>query len=73
MTEGDGNYNLHRFLEAEGAECIPQPVMNRLMLSIWEAERKLHKKENLPTDTDQKSRLLLYEEPHHDKTSQECR
>ena len=23
MTEGDGNYNLHRFLEAEGAECIP--------------------------------------------------
>jgi len=54
MTEGDGNYNLHRFLEAEGAECIPQPVMNRLMLSIWEAERKLHKKENLATDTDKK-------------------
>jgi len=54
MTEGDGNYNLHRFLEAEGAECIPQPVMNRLMLSIWEAERKLHKKENLATDTNKK-------------------
>jgi predicted nucleotide-binding protein (sugar kinase/HSP70/actin superfamily) len=54
MTEGDGNYNLHRFLEAEGAECIPQPIMNRLMLSIWEAERKLHKKENLATDTDKK-------------------
>ena len=54
MTEGDGNYNLHRFLEAEGAECIPQPIMNRLMLSIWEAERKLHKKENLAIDTDKK-------------------
>jgi predicted nucleotide-binding protein (sugar kinase/HSP70/actin superfamily) len=51
MTEGDGNYNLHRFLEAEGAECIPQPVLNRLMLSIWEAEYKLRKQEELETDT----------------------
>ncbi|RRS30809.1 MAG: hypothetical protein P794_05350 [Epsilonproteobacteria bacterium (ex Lamellibrachia satsuma)] len=47
MTEGDGNYNLHRFLEAEGAECIPQPIINRLMLSLWEAEQALHKKEQL--------------------------
>ncbi|CAA6817962.1 MAG: Activator of (R)-2-hydroxyglutaryl-CoA dehydratase [uncultured Sulfurovum sp.] len=54
MTEGDGNYNLHRFLESEGAECIPQPVMNRLMLSIWEAERKLLKKETLEVETDKK-------------------
>jgi len=66
MTEGDGNYNLHRFLEAEGAECIPQPVMNRLMLSIWEAERKLTKKEELAVDTNKKvdfstvkSRILI--------------
>jgi predicted nucleotide-binding protein (sugar kinase/HSP70/actin superfamily) len=66
MTEGDGNYNLHRFLEAEGAECIPQPVMNRLMLSIWEAERKLHKKEALAVESDKKidfsnvkSRLMI--------------
>ena len=43
MTEGDGNYNLHRFLEEEGAECIPQPLINRLMLSIWEAEFTLEK------------------------------
>ena len=54
MTEGDGNYNLHRFLESEGAECIPQPVMNRLMLSIWEAERKLHKKEELAVESAKK-------------------
>jgi len=47
MTEGDGNYNLHRFLEAEGAECIPQPILNRLMLSIWEAEQALIKREQL--------------------------
>ncbi|MEA1954680.1 MAG: hypothetical protein U9O24_09850 [Campylobacterota bacterium] len=47
MTEGDGNYNLHKFLEAEGAECIPQPIINRLMLSIWEAEYKAEKEEDL--------------------------
>jgi predicted nucleotide-binding protein (sugar kinase/HSP70/actin superfamily) len=47
MTEGDGNYNLHRFLESEGAECIPQPVMNRFMLSIWEAEYTAKKVEDL--------------------------
>ena len=50
MTEGDGNYNLHKFLEAEGAECIPQPITNRLLLSIWEAEQALHKKEKLSVE-----------------------
>ncbi|CAA6802843.1 MAG: Activator of (R)-2-hydroxyglutaryl-CoA dehydratase [uncultured Sulfurovum sp.] len=43
MTEGDGNYNLHRFLESEGAECLPQPMINRLLLSIWEANHELEK------------------------------
>jgi predicted nucleotide-binding protein (sugar kinase/HSP70/actin superfamily) len=47
MTEGDGNYNLHRFLEAEGAECIPQPIINRLMLSLWEAEQEQRRKDSL--------------------------
>ncbi len=47
MTEGDGNYNLHRFLEAEGAECIPQPILNRLLLSLWEAEQALNQNEGL--------------------------
>jgi len=47
MTEGDGNYNLHKFLEDEGAECIPQPIVNRLLLSLWEAEQVLMKKEHL--------------------------
>ncbi len=50
MTQGDGNYNLHKFLEAEGAECIPQPIMNRLMLSIWEAQRELGRKEKLQVE-----------------------
>ena len=66
MTEGDGNYNLHRFLESEGAECIPQPIINRLMLSLWEAERAILKRESLAVDhakaidfSSMKSRILL--------------
>jgi len=66
MTEGDGNYNLHRFLEAEGAECIPHPIINRLMLSIWEAEQALHKREQLQVEdakkvdfSNVKTRLLI--------------
>ena len=66
MTEGDGNYNLHRFLEAEGAECIPQPITNRLLLSIWEAEQALYKKEQLSVEnakkvdfSNVKTRLLI--------------
>ena len=47
MTEGDGNYNLHRFLENEGAECVPQPIMNRLLLSIWEGGYFFDKKVDL--------------------------
>ena len=54
MTEGDGNYNLYRFLEAEGAECVPQPIINRLMLSIWEAEQALYKKEILQVSNGRK-------------------
>jgi len=48
MTEGDGNYHLHRFLESEGAEVIPQPIINRFLLSLWEAKHDLEKKASLP-------------------------
>ncbi len=48
MTEGDGNYHIHRFLESEGAEVIPQLLMNRFLLSIWEAKYALNKKADLP-------------------------
>ena len=66
MTEGDGNYNLHRFLESEGAECIPQPILNRLMLSLWEAERAVVKRQALEVEgaksidfSSAKTRLLI--------------
>jgi len=51
MTEGDGNYNLHRFLESEGAESIPQPIINRLMLSIWESEYFSNKELDIEDET----------------------
>ncbi len=54
MTEGDGNYNLHRFLETEGAECLPQPLINRLMLSIWEAEYAFERTQELDDEEGKK-------------------
>jgi predicted nucleotide-binding protein (sugar kinase/HSP70/actin superfamily) len=35
-TEGDGNYQLQRFLESEGAECDVQLVTNWLLYMLWE-------------------------------------
>ena len=51
MTEGDGNYHLHRFLESEGAEVIPQPLINRFLLSLWEAKHD-HDKHAADPDPD---------------------
>jgi predicted nucleotide-binding protein (sugar kinase/HSP70/actin superfamily) len=35
-TEGDGNYQLQRFLEGEGAECDIQFVANWILFMLWE-------------------------------------
>jgi len=66
MTEGDGNYHLHRFLEFEGAEVIPQLLVNRLLLSVWEAKYDLEKHATLPDTSrlrvdisDPKKRLMI--------------
>jgi len=37
-TEGEGNYHLQHFLESEGAECVVQPVTNRVLHNLWEAK-----------------------------------
>ncbi|MCA9601329.1 MAG: 2-hydroxyglutaryl-CoA dehydratase, partial [Myxococcales bacterium] len=37
-TEGDGNYELHRFLEREGAECDIQLVTAWLLYNVWEVK-----------------------------------
>src|SRR5579871_3857342 len=38
-TEGDGNYQLQRFLESEGAEADIQLVTAWLLYMVWEARR----------------------------------
>ena len=48
LTEGDGSYGLYRFLESEGAECIPQPIVNRLLLNIWDAKYAAMQRAALP-------------------------
>ena len=49
MTESDGNYHIHRFLEAEGAEVLNQPLINRILLNVWEAEYLRSVKEAVET------------------------
>lgn len=48
-TEGDGNYKLQQFLEAEGAEVDTQPVTAWILFLIWEGRfdtgRRIHLKQ----------------------------
>jgi len=53
MTQSDGNYHIHRFLENEGAEVIHQPLVNRLLLDLWELENL-----KLPADTLQSDKTI---------------
>jgi predicted nucleotide-binding protein (sugar kinase/HSP70/actin superfamily) len=41
-TEGDGNYQLQRFLESEGAECDIQFITNWLLFMLWEGRYDTH-------------------------------
>jgi predicted nucleotide-binding protein (sugar kinase/HSP70/actin superfamily) len=43
-TEGDGNYHLQRFLEAEGAECEIPLIATWILYEIWCAEHTLHER-----------------------------
>jgi predicted nucleotide-binding protein (sugar kinase/HSP70/actin superfamily) len=46
-TEGDGNYQLQRFLEGEGAEVDIQLVTAWLLYMVWEAQRDTTERMNL--------------------------
>jgi predicted nucleotide-binding protein (sugar kinase/HSP70/actin superfamily) len=47
-TEGDGNYRLQRFLEAEGAEVEVQPVTAWLLYNIWQVQWDTRRRRQLP-------------------------
>ncbi|HEU4409020.1 MAG TPA: 2-hydroxyglutaryl-CoA dehydratase [Polyangiaceae bacterium] len=46
-TEGDGNYQLQRFLESEGAEVDIQLVTAWLLYMLWEGRRDTKERQNL--------------------------
>jgi len=46
-TEGDGNYHLQKFLEAEGAECDIQLTTAWLLYNIWETARDTRERQHL--------------------------
>ncbi|WP_394848213.1 2-hydroxyglutaryl-CoA dehydratase [Pendulispora brunnea] len=46
-TEGDGNYQLQRFLESEGAEADIQLVTAWILYTIWEARRDTIERKDL--------------------------
>jgi predicted nucleotide-binding protein (sugar kinase/HSP70/actin superfamily) len=46
-TEGDGNYQLQRFLEGEGAECDIQLVAAWLLYMIWESKNDTNNRKML--------------------------
>jgi len=51
-TEGDGNYRLQRFLEAEGAEVDIQPVTTWILYNIWEHQHDTRRRLLLRGDDD---------------------
>lgn len=65
-TEGDGNYQLQRFLENEGAEVDIQPVSAWLLYTIWELENDT-KTRTILKGTDQGDRLSLEGIPYRKK------
>jgi len=56
-TEGDGNYQLFRFLESEGAEVDIQGVTNWLLFMVWENRHDTKKRMELREDDTSKKGL----------------
>lgn len=50
-TEGDGNYNMFRFLEKEGAEVIVEPIGTWIMYMIHQFKQKLRDRKGLEDKT----------------------
>ncbi len=46
-TEGDGNFNMFRFLQGEGAEIITEPIATWIAYMIWQGKIKSRDRKNL--------------------------
>jgi predicted nucleotide-binding protein (sugar kinase/HSP70/actin superfamily) len=51
-TEGDGNFNMFRFLEREGAQVLVEPIGTWIMYMIHQAKQALNDKKGLPKNGD---------------------
>jgi predicted nucleotide-binding protein (sugar kinase/HSP70/actin superfamily) len=60
-TEGDGNYQLQRFLESEGAEADIQLVTAWILYTIWEGRNDVRERMNLRGADDSKYGLGKYQ------------
>jgi predicted nucleotide-binding protein (sugar kinase/HSP70/actin superfamily) len=49
-TEGDGNYNMFRFLEREGAEVIVEPIGTWIMYMIHQVKQKIRDRKGVEDD-----------------------
>ncbi len=54
-TEGDGNFNMFRFLQTEGAEIITEPIATWLTYMLWQEKTKARDRRQIDeTETDLK-------------------
>ena len=51
-TEGDGNFNMFRFLTAEGAEVIAEPIATWLAYLLWQGRIKTKDRRGLVENAD---------------------
>ncbi len=47
-TEGDGNFNMFKFLEREGAQVLVEPIGTWIMYMIHQAKQSLNDRKGLP-------------------------
>ncbi len=51
-TEGDGNFNMFRFLEKEGAQVLVEPISNWLLYLLHQSKQEIKDRSNLNIDPD---------------------
>ncbi|WP_434420450.1 activator of (R)-2-hydroxyglutaryl-CoA dehydratase [Nannocystis pusilla] len=52
-TEGDGNFNMFRFLHSEGAEVITEPIATWLAYMLWQTKIKARDRHGLVEKADE--------------------
>jgi len=48
LTEGDGNFNMFRFLEGEGAQVLVEPVASWMLYLMWQVKQEKSDRYGMP-------------------------